>query len=68
MPESGGNDGANHSSRVSAATITTQEQGAGAQSSSVPEAGTSSENSEGNPFYPEVVDVESVSTGTLRLP
>ncbi|KAI4279433.1 MAG: hypothetical protein LQ337_000244 [Flavoplaca oasis] len=62
MPESGGNDGANHSSRVSAATITTQEQGAGAQSSSVPEAGTSSENSEGNPFYPEVVDVESVST------
>ncbi|KAL9042849.1 MAG: hypothetical protein Q9180_000303 [Flavoplaca navasiana] len=64
MPESdsGGNDGANHSSRIntSAGTVTTQEQGAGAQSS-VPEAATR-ENSEGNPFYPEVVDVESVST------
>ncbi|KAL8843887.1 MAG: hypothetical protein Q9176_001849 [Flavoplaca citrina] len=59
MPESG-NDGANHSSRTSAGTITTQGQGANAQSS-VPEAGIR-ENSEGNPFYPEVVDVESVST------
>ncbi|KAL9039524.1 MAG: hypothetical protein Q9180_002479 [Flavoplaca navasiana] len=67
MPESGGNDGANHSSRTSAGTVTTQEQGAGAGAqSSVPETGTR-ENSEGNPFYPEVVDVESVSKHRLLI-
>lgn len=70
MPGSEGDDAANRSSGTSAALfkrVTTPEQGAGAKTS-LPERQQHSSDDEGNPFYPEVVDVESVSTGGLRLP
>ncbi|KAL8759154.1 MAG: hypothetical protein Q9199_000974 [Rusavskia elegans] len=70
MPGSEGDDAANRSSGTSAALfkrVTTPEQGAGAKTA-LPERQQNSSDDEENPFYPEVVDVESVSTGGLRLP
>lgn len=61
--------GAERNAATSAALftpVTTPEQGAGAKTS--PPEGQSSSDDDENPSYPEVVDVESISSGELQLP